>query len=251
MKPFATVILLVAIAAAPAIAASQAEDKKLIAELRAKQKDFANRVIATADPEQRAALIREQTKTVDAILANLGEPTRSALAVSIKIVEPIQSMGANYLNQVGTVSQQGTFDFASIATREDIARRAKLIEDLERANAELLERISRVESDMDAELSRSALTAAQRRDFQAGFTRKFGQTVGPSKAIRNIDAQVWMLMKRILALLDSNWGNWKVREGTIVWDVAEAEVAYTKMQAEIDAAIERQSRAEQELARRI
>lgn len=251
MKTFTTVVLLVAIVAAPAFAASRAEDQKLIAELQAKQKEFANRVVATADPEQRAVLIREQTKAVDEILAKLGEPTRSALAISIKIVEPIQSMGANYLSQVGAVSQQGAFDFTALATRDEIPRRTKLIEDLERANAELLERISRVESDLDAELSRSALTAAQRRDFQAGFTHKFGRTVGPTKAIRNIDAQVWVIMKKILTLLDTNWGKWKVREGTIVWDAAEAEAAYTTMQSEIDAAIERQARAEQELARRV
>lgn len=244
-------LFLFAVLLPAAVHAGEAEDRKLLEEFRKNQKEFAERIIATDDPDKRVALMQEKTKMADNILARLGEPSRSALSVSLKIVEPLQQQGSEYLKLVGTIAQKQTFDFVTIQNRNDISQRRADLEHLERLNAEILARILRVDADVSAELDRSTLTAQQRRDFRAGFDHGFGRVIGPTKAIRNLDALVWVKLKEMLALLESRWGEWNVSDGTIQWKDEAAGSAYAKLQTEVAEAVERQARAEQELTRRL
>lgn len=229
----------------------EAEDAKLMQQLREKQKEFMARLLATEDMNARAAIIQEQRDATAKIVSQLGEPSRTALTISLKIVEPIQQHGAAYLKQVGAASQKQMLDFATLRSRDEIPERRKTLEQLEQANQELLARITRVDQDLTAELDHSPLSAKQRRDFRAGFERGFGRTVGPTKAIRNLDATIWGKLKEILALLESHWGEWQVEDGAIQWKNESIGADFAKLQTEIGEAADRQSRAEQELARRI
>lgn len=250
MKQRRLLILLACLLCGP-LFGGEAEDAKLMQQLRAKQKEFMARLLETEDMNARAAIIQEQREATAKIVSQLGEPSHTALTISLKIVEPIQQHGAAYLKQVGAASQKQMFDFTTLRSRDEIPERRKTLEQLEQANQELLARITRVDQELSAELEKSPLTTKQRRDFRAGFENGFGRTVGPTKAIRNLDAAIWGKLKAMLALLETHWGEWQVEDGAIHWKDESVGADFAKLQTEIGEAADRQSRAEQELARRI
>jgi len=226
------------------------EDARTIQEFRTWQKKLATDLAAASDPGERARLVRSYSEKVDSTVTKLGEPSRSAFLVSVKVVEPIQRQGADYLQIVAEYSQQGVLDFSTIRSRDDIAQRRLALDRLIESNAKLLERYNRVPQDIESELESSTLTKSQKRDFIAGFSEKFAQTAGPAKAIRTLDALAWDRLSQMLSLLEQHLGKWKFEEGKILGLDEDAERKYNALEREVQDAVERQAAAERELARR-
>jgi len=250
MKRLLLASLLAAIAFAPVRADEKAE-QAILKNFTTRQKEIAAQIVATSDLDQRRALMADQEKLLKETLEKLTEPNRSTFAVVVRIVNPIQQDGAAYLGRVGELSAAKTFDFSTIGKKEQIAERREKLDELLDSNAQLLQRLNRINEDVEKEIGLSGLSSRQRSEFLAGFNKGFGRMVGPSRAIRTLDAIVWSKLKDQLKLLEDHWGEWESKDGQILWSNDSVLETYNRLAQEIAESAARQSTAEQELARRM
>lgn len=250
MKRLLLAGLLAAFTLVPARADEKAE-QAILKNFTTRQKEIAAKIVATSDLDQRRTLMGEQEKLLQETLGKLTEPNRSTFAVVVRIVNPIQQDGAAYLGRVGELSSAATFDFSTITKKEDIAARREKLDELLTSNAQLLQRLNRITEDVEKELALSNLSTRQRNEFMAGFNKGFGRMVGPSRAIRTLDAIVWGKLKEQLKLLEDHWGEWETKDGQILWSNDAVLETYNKLAQEVTESAARQSAAEQELARRM
>lgn len=243
--------LLGILALLPLTALANAKDDKVMksfeSQLRVLQKEF----FATDDLEKRVAVQKQMQQLFETTLKQLSDEVRPLMSVTVNIVIPLQQKGAEFMALAAKFSSSGQGDPATIKERAELATRIAGLEELERHNTELLALITTVNERVTRALDDGKITGAQRAGFLTGFNESTGRALGPMKALRTLDREIFAEMRRLYRLLDEHWGQWKYDDGTFVWQDSEAEKICQEIQLKIGTLIERESAAEQELSKRI
>lgn len=242
--------LLGLLACVPNFAQANAKDEKVMKsfekELRALQQAF----FASDDLEKRIEVQKQMQQLFTTTLTQLSDETRPVMEVSVKVVLPLQQQAAEFMDLAAKFSSSGQGDPATIKERGDIAPRIATLEELERRNAALLAEISTMNERLSRALDAGKVTGKQRAGFLAGFNETTGRSLGPMKAIRTLDGQIFAEMKRLYRLLDEQWGKWKYEDEDFVWQDSEAEKACLEIRTSLGTLLERESAAEAELSKR-
>lgn len=235
-------LFLAALLAAPS--AFAATDEEIIAAFK---KDAARiqaaMAAADADMERVHALQTEMKTLLDQTLGQVGDQTRPALQIAMKILNPVMEDGMRYTQLVQSRVEARVFDYPSATTTEEIDRRLKSVDELIAFNADLAKRISGLEAEVEKTLKESKLSLRDRAAFLDGYRKSNGRRIGAQKAVRTLDANVYDEVRSVYALLKDQMGKWSVADGQVTFqDDAHAE-SYNKHLARIDELSARQQKA--------
>jgi hypothetical protein len=136
----------------------------------------------------------------------------------------------------------------TIDSRETIASRAAVVKKFGEANANLLQFINGLESRVRSELEKENFPARSREQFVTGFMQS--SNVDLTREIRQCDGELTDAMQKILALLDREWGAWKVDGGVVNFNREPVIEEYNNLIGQIDELGVRQTTAQQELLKR-
>lgn len=221
------------------------EDSKILEEYRTRNLEIARRIIATTDLTERVHLMSEHRLIMDEVLNRVSDESRPFLKIAIKIMIPFQQEGQAYTEKAGAFFNDPDNNFDRFRSRDDIQRSIAGIKDLSTLNTHLITRLNAIETDIETEMNASSVKAADRRNFMAGFRNGFGRTIGPARAIRSLDNQLYDCWLTLYDLLDTEWSHWTVMDdGTLNFERSEAADKFNLITTEINVLSERQSQAE-------
>lgn len=245
-------VLLTATASVAFAADPKNNDEVVMREFQTRMKDIQTRALATDDFEQRRQAQQEVRQLFESTLPKLSDELRPMLMVSFKVVTPLQERSAEYLGEASKFFSSGAASFTELKSRKEIATRVEKIAQLTKLNTELLAAINRLESEVARILDESKVTGANRVSFLAGFNQSMGRTIGPMRAIRTLDTEIFTRLGAAFRMLEKHWGKWTANaEGAIEWQDAATEAEFTKLQNEIQELAQRQATAEQQLSERL
>lgn len=227
-------------------------DQKLITELRQRTSALQKKILATSDPAEQARLQKQIPLLVEEILPKLSPKARVPMQVALKLVQPIQQAGADYMQKIADFSSSPDSDFTTLKAREEIKPRLAMIAELNEMNEGLINQLENFETSADKMLDESSLNPLEKREFKAGLTQGFGRRIGPMKAIRTLDTRMFEIFTAALQHLDLHWGKWKVTPGKpITWDAEAADAEFQAMMKELGVLAERQGAAQAVLSQRL
>lgn len=234
----------ISVVAAPGRAA-ESDDNKAMAEMQQKLTTLRARMAAVETPLEQERLQKEAVKIVEETLPKLSPQSRALLQVGLKIMQPLQETSSRYLQLVDESMDSALGDFAEIKSRQTIQERIDKIKLLNTANQGILDRINRLESDVLTLLVESGVPEAARQGFVEGFMKASAQKIGPMKAIRSVESQLYAHFTTALRYLDTHWGRWSANEALeIAWKDASLEDNFLKIMKDIETAAGRQTQAE-------
>lgn len=229
------------------------EDQALLDEMNRKIRDLQMQAYAASDNLERFTSLQDQVMgVVRDTLAKVSPKARPALEIGLTLMGPLHEESNAYLKLASSKIEGGLFDFTTVAKREEIAPRIEQLQDLKDRNERLRVRVDRIDDEVKRILESSPLSKAEQRAFREGFNQEFGRRVGPMKAVRTLDSQLFDLFASAFRHLDQHWGAWKVSaEGPLEWNDEAAGNKFEELIGEIQEVAERQAAAEQLLNDRI
>lgn len=231
---------------------AQNADDVILKEMNAKLREIKQRALTTDDPAQRIAAQQEIMQVMKETVPKLTTTARPMFVISMQVLTPLQTEGEIYTQMIADWVASGESDFATLSNREEIARRIERIERLSKVNESLLVRFNNFEDNVMEALKENDVPMAQRRGFLEGLRESMGKQIGPLRAIRTIDRQLFVQYKAAYELLDRCWGKWsKADDGMFRWENSEDEAVFQKCIDEILSLAEKQAQAEQLLSTRL
>lgn len=223
-----------------------ASDEQIIAEMQQRMKALQQRIIEAETLKERADLQKEIKGLLEETINKVSPKIRPMMEIGFKLVGSISDAGEEYTREASSFFESDDGDFRTIKKPGDITARRARIQKLTVANQKLLERINSMEKDAEDILAKGGVSAEDRRGFMTGFRNSTGKRMGALRALRTIDAKMLAFWLDALALLETEWGHWKVLEGDhpIQWDRPEAQKKFSDIVGEIQVLAERQAAAE-------
>ncbi|MET0261914.1 MAG: hypothetical protein ABW223_03375 [Rariglobus sp.] len=233
----------VCLGASPARAADS--DEQIIAKFKVESARLQREIHAAGEDMAKVTDLQKQMQALIADVTNKVSPkSRAAFEVSMKVINPLMEGGITYTSAVQKYIDAGGFDYTSANTAELIDRRLGQLAELEKLNAALLKRASSLDTDMDAVLKASKLSAADKQAFLSGFHSSSAGRLGAIRAVRNLDAKLYVEVREIYGQLRGQLGKWSVKGGELAFD-DDAQVAiYNARMERINVIAERQDAAQ-------
>ncbi|WP_415907560.1 hypothetical protein [Oleiharenicola sp. Vm1] len=251
MKTLLRPLRFLLLALLPLLAHASSNDEKVMQEFNTTLRDLRQKIFATDNLEERMGYQKQMMELFERTLTQLSDEVRPLMAVSLKIVLPLQQQSADYLGLVSKFNQSGQGDPATLKAREEIPSRIAALEELEKQNAALLERINGMNERVEKALDEGKVSGAHRASFLAGYNGSTGRTIGPMKAIRTLDGLIFAQMKLIYRHLDEHWGKWQADDTGFKWQDEAAQKKCDEMLTELQSLIARETKAEQQLSTRM
>jgi hypothetical protein len=206
------------------------------------------KIIETDDLNERAKLQAQLMTVMDEALKQLSPQKRPLLAVSLKVVRPLQEQSSAYLEAVSAFFTSAG-DFRTLKVRTEIKEREKRVDQLEAMNQALVQRMSTLESDVEKMLVAEGVDASGRRNFMEGFRTGTLRKMAATRAVRTLDSRLYAQWKAALALCDEQWGKFRsVADAQITFDDPAAGKKFDAIMAEVEKIADRQAVAEKAAA---
>jgi cell division protein FtsB len=224
--------------------AARADDAAVAAQMRSQIEAMRQKLSATNDPAEQAALKKEVDKMIDDSLAQISESKRPMMAVMLKVVTPLQSDNSAYTRAAALFFNSPNAALETIKSREDIAARVKALTTLAEANARLIKRLDSMNSDVAAVLGRSHLTPTEGMAIRSTLAQQFI----PTRNVRDMESQIYVGFQAAMAMLDQEWGHWHIsKDGTFTWDDPAAGAKFKTLSDDIQALADKQMTAQVKL----
>lgn len=222
----------------------RADDTTVTAQMRDQIESLRQRLNATSDSTEQAALRRELDQLIDRSLAELSESSRPMMAVMLKIVTPLQADNAAYTRAASAFFNSPNAALETIKSRDDIAARAQALSTLASANERLLKRLESLNGDVSNVLGDSRLTPSERMAIRSTLVQQFY----PTRNVRDLESKIYTGFQSAMALLDHEWGHWHLKpEGDFTWDDPAASAKFKALTDEIQSLADRQMIAQVKL----
>ncbi|MES1167022.1 MAG: hypothetical protein ABUL68_03380, partial [Pseudomonadota bacterium] len=127
------------LAANPLRAATDDTDAKTIEEMRQRLVAVQKQILASKDIGEQARLQKSLTGIMEETLPKLSAQARTPMLVSLRLVQPLQQAGGEYVQMIADFSASTQSDFSTIKSREDIQDRLKQIDRLATFNQGLID----------------------------------------------------------------------------------------------------------------
>lgn len=173
---------------------------------------------------------------------------RQGLLVAQRTLQSMApSLGA-YEKAYKELQEAEPMEVQKIDSREALASRRAAAKQFAEANEELLKIIGGIEARVRVELEKEGYPERKRDEFVAGFLRS--ANVDLTLKVRECDREFTETIQKVLALLDREWGAWKVQDGNIQLDKAPAVEEYNGLIGKLEEIGVRQAAAQDELVNR-
>lgn len=246
------VFLLAIVAFTLPAARAQNADDILLRDMNAKVREIKQRALATDNYDVRLAAQREIMQVMQDTAPLLSEKVRPIFVVSMKVLTPMSEQGAAYTQMIADWSASGEADFTTMKDNGEIAARVARIDRMAEANEALITRFNRFEDDVMGALKDYGIAADQRQAFLEGLRETLGRQIGPMRAIRTFDRELFLRYKSVYALIEQRHEHVKRDDaGQFIWEVEEDGQTFQRLLAEIMDLATRQSEAEKLLSSRL
>ena len=257
---FRTVLLLVILCASCTAFTARAgepspEDLAELATLKTEVAKIQGAVRATNDPTEHERLQAQLTNQIDASLAKLSLDARPSMTVMFKVMAPAQAAVSKYVTAAQAFFGGDDANWATLRSQTELAERRARLTALIATGAALRTRLDELENDaMKAMRAIGELPPARRMAIMNGLVAGALRPLIDLRPLRRIEGDLLGRYEAGFALLERNWGQWSARKGddasSIVWNASESEQAieWKKLNAEIDALVEKQEKIQEELA---
>ena len=187
------------------MAAFNVESARLQRELHAAGEDMAK---VTALQKEMQALLTQ-------VMGKVSPRSRAALEVSMKVITPLMDGGIAYTGALQKYINAGGLDYPSANSTEIIDRRLAQLAELEKLNEALLKRATSLDTDIEAVLKASKLNDGEKASFLKGFQSSSGKRLGAIRAVRTLDAKLYVEVRGIYGQLREQLGKWSVKDGQL------------------------------------
>ena len=229
-----------------ALGSARATDEEVLAKMQQRMIALKQQMAKTEDLAERATLQKQAVTIINETLKQLSPQSRPMVEVGLKLVQPLQTDAGEYMLAVNAFFSSEAGDFRSIKSREEIKDRIAKVDQLDRSNRKLLERINSLESDAEKMLETGGVSRANRAGFMEGLRQGAAKQMGAMRALRTLDSKMYDQWKAALSLLDAHFGKWHSEgDGPIVFDDEEAKTKFLEIVKEIETLGERSQAAEQ------
>lgn len=224
-------------------------DEQILADFKVQAKRIQLEVItAGGDMAKVTALQKELQALLVDVSSKVSPKTRTALEVSLKVVNPLMDGVIIYTGAVQKYMEAGGFDYTSANTAEIIDRRLVQLSEVEELNAKLVKLANSFEADIEAVLKTSKYSDAEKAAFLKGFQSSIGSRMGAIRAVRNLDTRLYVEVRGVYGQLRDQLGKWSVKEGMLIFeDDAQAD-AYNARTERMTGIAKRQAIAQRQAA---
>ncbi len=231
------------------------EDLAELATLKAEVAKIQTAVRATNDPTEHERLQTELANQIDSSLAKLSLDTRPSMTVMFKVIAPAQAAVSKYVTAAQAFFGGDDANWGTLRSQTELAERRARLNRLIANGLALRTRLDELENDaMKAMRAIGELPPARRMAIMNGLVAGALRPLIDLRPLRRIEGDLLGRYDAGFALLERNWGQWSARTGNdasaIVWNASESEQAieWKKLNAEIDALVEKQEKTQEELA---
>lgn len=124
-----------------------------------------------------------------------------------------------YYAGVGYHTDAGAFDYAEVATVEELRRCREAIAELAAMLKQFRQYADNLTTNLDMEMKARGVSPEYRAKAVAEFAKGVAEVSGPAGRSREIDAELLDLNDRILALMEKHWGSWSLDDdGAVAFD---------------------------------
>jgi cell division protein FtsB len=220
------------------------DDSAVTAQLREQVEGLRQKLAGTNDPAEQAALKKEVNTLIDTSLSQISEESRPMLAVMLKVVMPLQADNSAYTRAAASFFNSPNAALETIKSREDIAARNEALATLSAANLRLLKRLDSLNGDIGHALRDSRITPTNGMAIRSTLVQQFY----PTRNVRELESQIYVGFQAAMAVLDQEWGHWRVGpDGMFAWDEAATAAKFKKITDDIQRLADKQMAAQVKL----
>lgn len=173
---------------------------------------------------------------------------KQGLLVAQRTLQSLAPALSAYEKAYKELEEAEPMEVQKIDSREALASRRAAARQFADANDELLKIIGGIESRVRAELEKEGYPERKREEFVAGFLRS--ANIELTLKVRECDREFSETLQKVLALLDREWGAWRVKDGNVQLDKTPAVEEYNGLIGKLDDIGVRQAAAQDELVNR-
>ena len=194
-------------------------DQQIMAAFKVEAARISQEINAAGEDLAKVAALQKQMQAlITDVMGKVSPKSRIALEVSMKVINPLMTGGIAYTGTVQKYVEAGGFDYTSATSAEIIDRRLEQLTEIERLNDDLIKRAASLDTDIEAVLKASKLSDAEKTSFLAGFQSSSGKRLGAMRAVRGLDARLYVEVRGIYKQLREQLGKWSVKDGELSFD---------------------------------
>lgn len=198
------------------IARAAESEEQIIAAFKVESARLQREIHAAGEDMAKVKSLQQQMQAMFAdVMTKVSPKTRAALEVGMKVINPVLDGGIAYTGAVQKYMEAGGFDYTSATTAEIIDRRLVQLTELEKLNAGLLKRALSIDTDIEAVLKTSKLSAGEKAGFLKGFQSSTAGRLGAMRAVRTLDTQLYVEVRGIYTHLREQLGKWSIKGGEL------------------------------------
>jgi hypothetical protein len=191
-------------------------DEQIMATFKVESARLQREIHAAGEDIGKVAALQKQMQTMlTEAMGKLSPRSRATFEVSLKVITPLMEGGIAYSGAMQKHINAGGFDYASATSTEIIDRRLGQLAEIEKLNNALLKRAMSLDTDIEAVLKASKLSAGDKASFLQGFQSSTGGRLGAMRAVRTLDAQLYVEVRGIYGQLREQMGKWSVKDGQL------------------------------------
>ena len=222
-------------------------DEQIIATFQVEVKRLQNELHQAGEDMAKVMVLQKQMQTLlTEVMGKVSPKSRAALEVGMKVMTPLMDDGIAYTGAVQKCIEANVFDYTSASSAEIIDRRLAQLAEIERLNDGLVKRFATINPDIEAVLNASKLSTAEKSGFLKGFQSSTGGRLGAMRAVRTLDARLYVEVRGIYGQLREQMGKWSVKNGELSFtDDAQAPIYNARIER-INVIAERQEVAQRQ-----
>lgn len=231
--------------------AARKERRAKFAELESQQREFLKAAKESAE-EGTVDGAADRIAKFSQSMGNAAEASsgvdKQSLLVAQRLMQAMTPAVGKYEAAFKELQAAEILRVDTIDSKETIANRAVTVKKFGEANDYLMKILESLESRVRVELEKEGVSSHTREQFVSGFLKS--ANVEMALEVRKCDNELAAAMQEVLALLDREWGAWKVESGSVNFTRDAVSDEYNGFIDKIDEIGERQLAAQQALLKR-
>jgi hypothetical protein len=231
--------------------ATQKERRARLADLEAKRRELTDAARTSVEEGNMNGMSERLAKFGESV-GNAADSASGTERQSLRVAQRVlQSMAPSLGSYEAALKELQAAGFAqpqSIDSREAIAARVALVKKFGAANDNLSRVFEGLEARVRVELEQEGVPARDREKFASGFIK--ASNLDLNRTVRQCDRELTDNLLKMLALLDREWGAWKMEGETVIFNRPPVIQEFNGLTAELNEIAGRQSAAQQEILNR-
>jgi hypothetical protein len=230
---------------------TQNDRRARLADLEAKRRELTDAARTSVEEGNMDGMAERLAKFGESV-GNAADGASGTERQSLRAAQRVlQSMAPSLGSYEAALKELQSAGFArpqSINSREAIAARVALVKKFGAANDNLSRVLEGLEARVRVELEQEGVPVRDREKFVSGFIKASNMDL--NRTIRQCDRELTDNLLKMLALLDREWGTWKMEGETVIFNRPPVIQEFNGLTAELNDIAERQSAAQQEMLNR-